>query len=400
MDFNKLRTGKEKMSKFLVDGIAHEIANPLTDYETLQIYSSPRSYTVNFQSGDGAAGRLVHEVVNQTAPILIVDQWIFENYLTKTPDLAAVPRFAVRATEEVKSLETVLRIIDFFLDHDVSKKSMVYAVGGGIIQDLAAFATYMYKRGVPWTYLPTTLLAQADSSVGGKTALNYEKTKNLLALFSAPRRVITDTGFLLSLTNKEWFSGGGEILRLCITGGELTLREFEFGLEAFVRRDLKITERLIQVALSVKKSVVEFDEFEINTRRSMNYGHTFGHALEALTDYKIPHGTAVALGILVENEISYIRGLLPKSQRDRILSTTLRIVPHDSWAAFNCVEMDGILNLLRRDKKSEGAVLKLATLTYLGSIDFIDLHLDRTGEKEVLEAYLSVVTATSHLCDV
>lgn len=308
-----------------------------------------------------------------------------------------MPRFLVPATEENKAIQTVLEIVDFLEKNGASKTSMLYVVGGGIIQDLGAFSAYMFKRGIPWTFVPTTLLAQGDSSVGGKTALNHRQTKNLLALFSAPRRIITDTGFLTTLSDADWLSGGGEILRLCITGGEQSLKELERGVASFVRRDLDVTTHLIRVSLTVKKAVVEFDEFELDTRRSMNYGHSFGHALEALTDYRIVHGIGVALGILVENEISYLRGILPKEQRDRILLLTNQIVSDHVWNIFQHASMDGVLDLLKRDKKAEGPVLKLATLAHIGRIDFVDLRLDTTGEAEVRQAYASVIQAMTAL---
>jgi len=385
------------MPNFLIHGTRLELGDDIDTSAPLQIQSVPRPYTVTFHSGAGSGARLASEILKHPAPLLLVDQWVFERYLRHEPGLDRVARFVVHATEDKKSIETVLEIVDFLNQQSASKTSMLFAVGGGIIQDLAAFSAYMYKRGIPWTLVPTTLLAQGDSSVGGKTALNHGQTKNLLALFSAPRRIITDTGFLLSLTESDWLSGGGEILRLCITGGERSLQELERSIDGFLNRDMEATTRLIRGALAVKKAVVEFDEFELDTRRSMNYGHSFGHALEALTDFKIAHGIGVTLGILVENEISYLRGVLTPEQRDRIMVLANRIISEPAWAIFRQVRLDGILNLLKRDKKAEGPVLKLATLAQVGRIDFIDLPLAADGESEVSAAYNGVVLALSAL---
>jgi 3-dehydroquinate synthase len=385
------------MTSFLINGVELELGKQVTTDEDLQIRSVPRPYTVTFHSGSGAGKRLRDEILMTSSPLLLADQWIFDNYLAKEPGLEKVPRFLVPATEEKKAIQTVLEIVDFLEKNGASKTSMLYVVGGGIIQDLGAFSAYMFKRGIPWTFVPTTLLAQGDSSVGGKTALNHRQTKNLLALFSAPRKIITDTGFLTTLSDEDWLSGGGEVLRLCITGGEQSLKELERGVTSFVRRDLDVTIHLIRVSLTVKRAVVEFDEFELDTRRSMNYGHSFGHALEALTDYRIVHGIGVALGILVENEISYLRGILPKEQRDRILLLTNQIVSDYVWNIFRHASMDGVLDLLKRDKKAEGPVLKLATLSHIGRIDFVDLRLDDTGESEVRKAYASVIQAMTAL---
>lgn len=387
------------MASFLINGVKIALGEQVDTNEELRVRSVPRPYVVTFHSGPGAGRRLRDEIVKHPAPLLLVDKWIFENYLTQESGLEHVPRFEVPATEEKKNIQTVLEIIDFLEKNGASKASMLFAAGGGIIQDLAAFSAYMFKRGIPWTFVPTTLLAQGDSSVGGKTALNHRKTKNLLALFSAPRRIITDTGFLSTLSNEDWLSGGGEILRLCITGGEQSLNKLDRGVAAFVKHDLDVTTHLIRVSLTVKKAVVEFDEFEMDTRRSMNYGHSFGHALEALTNYRIAHGIGVALGILVENEVSYLRGSLPKDQRDRILTLTNQIVSDHVWNIFRHTSLDGIVDLLKRDKKAEGPVLKLATLTHIGQIDFVDLRLDASGEAEVRKAYGSVVEALATLRD-
>ena len=385
------------MCSFIINGSKLEMIEQIDTSTALQIRSVPRPYSVTFHSGAGAGERVTNELIKQPAPMLLVDQWVFENYLKGQPDINRIPTFLVSATEEEKSIESVLKIIDFLEENDASRASMLFAVGGGIIQDLGAFAAYLYKRGIPWTFVPTTLLAQGDSSVGGKTAINHRRTKNLLGLFSAPRRIIIDTGFLATLSDDHWLSGGGEILRLCITGGEHTLQQLEQGISHFVRRDLEITTQLIRVALTTKKSVVEFDEFEIDIRRSMNYGHSVGHALEALTDYQISHGIGVALGIMVENEISYRRGILPAAPRDRILQLANQIVSDHVWNMFRHANLDGILDLLKRDKKTEGPILKLATLAHIGHIDFLDLQLNASGEAEVRSAYANVLNAIGAL---
>lgn len=348
--------------------------------------SCPRPYEVTFRSGAGAGARLAQEIGAQRSPLLLVDKKIFELYLAAEGSIHDVPRFMVDACEEAKSIDTVLDIIGFMEQCGATKASMLYVIGGGILQDLGAFAGYMYKRGVPWTFVPTTLLAQSDSSVGGKTALNHKSTKNLLALFSAPRKIITDAEFLRTLPSTDWLSGAGEMFRLCITGGPDFLEVFADELPAFLAQDMGAVSRMTATALSAKKAVVEFDEFELDARRAMNYGHSFGHALEALTGYAIPHGVGVTLGILVENEISYRRGLLSKVERDRLVSLGVQIVPSQALVTFSSTDLHGVMELLGRDKKTEGRVLKLATIESIGQIRFIDLQLDAAGERELVAA--------------
>lgn len=355
------------------------------------VKSSPRPYQVIFFSGDGAGQRLSNEILSHTAPLLLVDKNIYNLYLKGKVGIEGIPTFLVDAIEEKKGIETVLKIIDFLEINKATKSSMLYVVGGGIMQDLGAFSGYIYKRGIPWVYVPTTLLGQGDSSVGGKTALNHKSTKNLLALFSAPRKIITDTGFLKTLPQEDWFSGIGEIFRLCITGGRDFLNVFSKEINAFLKGDIEATSRLIASSLSAKKAIVEFDEFELDLRRSMNYGHSFGHALEALTNYQISHGIGVAIGILVENEIAFKRGLLSEADRNELLNLGSKIIPPGAMAQFKNANLDGIIELLRRDKKAEGTILKLATLEAIGQMRFIDFSLDQSGESELRSAVKSVL---------
>jgi 3-dehydroquinate synthase len=166
-------------------------------------------------------------------------------------------------------------------------------------------------------------------------------------------------------------------------------------LDAFLSYDIDATSRLIATSLSAKKAIVEFDEFELDLRRSMNYGHSFGHALEALTNYKISHGVGVAIGILVENEISFYRKLLSKSERDYLLALGSKIIHSEALNIFKAVNLNGIIDLLRRDKKAEGAILKLATIESIGQMRFIDFSLDDSGEQELRNAVTSVIKAIS-----
>jgi|TARA_B110000908_G_scaffold172388_1_gene239503 3-dehydroquinate synthase len=373
------------MSQFRIqEEVLTALARPAADGFTVE--SSPRPYKVDFYKGDGAGDRLSVELLKEDSPLLVIDKNIYEHYLSESESIKDIPTLIIEASEETKSINTVLEIIEFMEEQEVTKASMLYIVGGGILQDLGAFACYMFKRGVAWTFVPTTLLAQCDSSVGGKTALNHKKTKNLLALFSAPRRIIIDAGFLATLAKNDWLSGAGEMFRLSITGGPDFLDVFEEEIDAFLNNDMSATIRMTASSLSAKKAVVEFDEFELDLRRSMNYGHSFGHALEALSVYKIPHGTAVTIGILVENEISYRRQLLPKDERNRLMQLGKKIIPVESVDIFRDTALDGVLDLLKRDKKTIGTVLKLATLERIGQIRFLDFSLDAEGEQELRSA--------------
>ena len=272
----------------------------------------------------------------------------------------------------------------------ISRSSQLIAIGGGIIQDVAAFAGCVYKRGVPWTYVPTTLLAQADSCIGAKSGLNFRGAKNLVGVFSAPRRIVIHSGFLASLPQDDLLSGLGEVFRLCVIGGSETLAYFEESLPAASLGDGAVLERLVRLALTVKRAVVEVDEFELDLRRSMNFGHSVGHALEAMTSHAIPHGTAVAVGVLVEGDISNQRGILPEAQRERLLRVGAPIISERVRRVLAEVSFENLLNVLFQDKKTEGSSLKLVVPEQIGSIRFIDFPLDDTTVP-LLEASLGRV---------
>lgn len=365
-----------------------DIAGILAGFE---VSSRPRPYQVLFPESERLFSWLEKEIHRHSHPVLLADQYVQDSLLSHL-DLAAVPTYRVEAIEDNKDITTVLKVCDFLQDNKVNRGSMLFVVGGGIIQDVGAFAGYMFKRGIPWTFVPTTLLSQGDSCVGGKTAVNHRHTKNLLGLFSAPRQVLIDPAFARSLSFNDRMSGGGEMFRLCVTGGLGGLTVFEKYLEPFIQGDEAATRGLIASALTIKQKIVEADEFELDLRRSMNYGHSVGHAIEALSDYRIPHGIGVAVGMLVENRIAVKRGLFDPGEEERLFRAGSKLIPKTIWDILASLPREGLLQLLASDKKAEGAVLKLATLEAIGRMVFIDLPLDEKGVTEVFAAIDNVLS--------
>ncbi|MCX7119782.1 MAG: 3-dehydroquinate synthase, partial [Legionellales bacterium] len=209
-------------------------------------------------------------------------------------------------------MEGVLALYDFLHQHQITKGETLVVVGGGITQDISAFVAATYKRGINWVYFPTTLLAMSDSCIGGKAGVNYRGSKNQLALFSAPQSVMINTEFLRTLAAKDIQSGLGEILKLCITGGKHLVDFFQQSVEFGTAKQFDRFKPLIMNALAVKRAVIEVDEFEQNIRKGLNYGHTIGHVIEAMTDYAIPHGIAVVIGMMIVNQLSFEQGLLAR----------------------------------------------------------------------------------------
>lgn len=264
------------MQNFIIEDLIFYIEDKIED--TFIVESTPENYRVSFTS---------MPILNEN-DFLLIDKNISEIY-----DIKTNKTIIIDPDEEIKTVFTSLEICDFLLEHNFSKSDTLHVVGGGVIQDLGAFSSKIFKRGIQWVYYPTTLLSQCDSCIGGKTALNHKNSKNQIALFSAPSNVIIDFNFLKTLPEKEIKSGYGEIIKLFITGGNFYLENFDnFTLEEKIKHSLMI-----------KKAVIEFDEFEQNIRKVLNYGHTFGHAIESVTKYKILHGESVLIGIYIINKL-------------------------------------------------------------------------------------------------
>ena len=355
----------------------------------IQVSSCPRNYTVFLIHNEYDFDWLYRELEKENHPLLLIDEKIKTQIITGL-DYSKFATYAFAAIEQNKNIDTVLKVCDFLLENNANRGSVLYVIGGGIVQDIGAFSAYMYKRGIPWKFVPTTLLAQSDSCVGGKTAVNYKATKNVLGLFSAPRQVFIDTAFINTISDNDFYSGCGEIFRLCLTGGESSIEFLEKHIDTLIQRNMQAINECISCSLEIKKLIVTEDEFELDLRRSMNYGHSIGHAIEALSNFLIPHGIAVSIGILVENAISTKLGLLSEKEFKRLYVLGKKIIPDIIWQYFIDLKCDTILPILANDKKVEGKNLKLAVLTKIGHLEFIDVPLDSTGLRYINDAFFKV----------
>ena len=354
------------------------------DIAGFNVQSVPRPYFVDFVTSDNFKW-IERAIEGESHALVLVDRTVREtllNHINIPDDIC----FTVEAVEQNKNIEKVLEVCDWLLTKRANRGSMLFVIGGGIVQDIGAFAGAMFKRGIPWTYIPTTLLSQADSCLGGKTAVNHGTSKNVLGLFSAPRKVVIDSEFIKTLSESDRLSGAGEIFRLLVTAGSVGVQYMNQYIDGFLYNSRSATRNLTVGSLCVKQSIVEHDEFELDIRRSMNYGHSIGHALEALTEYQVPHGVGVAIGILVENQIAVNRLMLPKNQADTIFKLGKKIIPGVHWATFSKIDASKLLPYLTNDKKAVGNNLKLATLQSLGDMRFVDLPLNDTGTQEIVDA--------------
>lgn len=311
---------------------------------------------------------------------LVVDDYVYKKYFKHNVVIDSPRVYLVKACEKIKNIYTALDICKFFAENNINKASNVFVIGGGVLQDLGGTATYLYKRGVPWTYLPTTLLGIADSCIGGKTAVNFESYKNLLGLFSAPKEVILCADFLDTLTSDHLSCGYGEIYKLAITGGERSFQILEANLEQAITGDLRAIKTLIISSLLVKKAVIEEDEYEINIRKSMNYGHTVGHALEGLSDFKIPHGIGVCIGVLVENKLALKLGLMSEELFTKFLKPVKFILQQSFIDILSDISFEDISDHLRKDKKTLGNNFNFTYIRSIGEMHFSFNDIDESKD--------------------
>ena len=274
-------------------------------------------------------------------------------------------------SEERKTLATVQELYDALLERQVRRSTALTCIGGGILQDIAGFAASTLFRGLAWTFVPTTLLAQADSCIGSKTSLNYKGFKNLLGTFYPPREVYIFPPFLGTLAEADYYSGLGEVIKLYIMGGESRAMELAGRLPALRQRDPSTLLEAVQAALAVKLSYISGDEFDQGRRNLLNYGHDFGHALEAASNFAIPHGQAVVAGMLLANAVARRRGRL-SPELERTLANSLLLPGLVVRPRPADLDPGPVIAAMRKDKKRRGAGLALIILTADCQLDRID----------------------------
>lgn len=343
--------------------------------QQLIIASIPYNYEVSFVNEGGIKLELEKILaLNKSKHFLYIDEKVATLY---GPTLFAKHEtMLLNAKEDNKVLSVATLLLDKLQEKNFTKNELFVSAGGGITQDISAFARAVYKRGINWIYIPTTLLAMSDSCIGSKSCLNYGSVKNQLGLFSAPRKVYICSELLKSLNIRDVLSGYGEIIKLAIVGGKESINKF-IELTAEQGNDkLKNIDQLIKLSLLIKKSVIEIDEFEDDIRRALNYGHTIGHAIEPLVNYNIPHGVAVSIGIIIENLLAARYGSLSQTDADYLNSIIINFIDKESIGYLKNVSVEVMIRNMKRDKKAVTDDIYLAVPFQIGHFDILKLKSD------------------------
>lgn len=287
------------------------------------------------------------------------------------------------AGEASKNIQTILSIIHRMIEVGADRTSALIALGGGVVGDISGFVASIYMRGIPYIQVPTTLLAQVDSSIGGKTAIDLPHGKNILGTFHQPKGVFIDLAFLKTLPPREFGNGLAEIVKCGIIDDPELLSLLEKEAEAVRNQDVILLEKIIARTCRIKKGIVEIDEMEKGLRRILNFGHTIGHAIEAESGYSISHGEAVSVGMVAAANISDRLKYLPSEDRERILSLIRAIgltdrIPHT-------LSTDGVSSRIKRDKKKEGDAVRFVLLKKIG-MPFVNGGVPEALVRETIEA--------------
>ena len=280
--------------------------------------------------------------------VVIMDKTIKELYPKIT---ASIPEknllIDIEAHETQKSYEGLIPIINKLIGEGFRKNYRLISIGGGITQDITAFIASIMYRGVDWIFFPTTLLAQGDSCIGSKTSINFGEYKNQLGGFYPPSRIYIDLNFLDTLSSADLNSGLGEMGHYFVVSGEKDFKQYKLDYASALSNKI-VLGNMIEKSLEIKKNIIEIDEFDQNERQIFNYGHSFGHAIESLTDYAVPHGIAVSFGMDMANFVSVKLNLLDPRVRIEIRELLQKI-----WMGYDIkqIDIEKFLDALGKDRK-------------------------------------------------
>ena len=321
----------------------------------IEIESKIRDYRLIFAEDDAYFERLAAcapRVVIADANVYRLYKPLFDRWFADEE----IVRFD--AVEANKNIGGVLALCDRVMALSAKKNLTIVSFGGGIVQDVTGFLASVLYRGVGWVFVPTTLLAQSDSCMGSKTSLNHRHFKNLLGTFYPPSEVWIDSRFVGTLSETDFYSGIGEIVKLHLMGGRATAEGIADEIARIGAGDRSRLPELVHRALEIKYSYIKDDEFDTGRRNLLNYGHCFGHALESAADYAVPHGIAVVAGILFAELVAVRRGLRSaervRRNAERLLLPCLRCPVKAEY-----FDRGRILAAMKMDKKRVGDGLPL-----------------------------------------
>ena len=290
------------------------------------------------------------------------------------------------SAEKNKTLHQASKIYNSLLTHGFGKDTLIIAIGGGIVGDVSGFAASTYMRGVQLIHVPTTLISALDSTIGGKTGVNFSKRKNIIGSFYPPGFVLTDISFLATLNKTDIRSGMGEIIKYAILSVPAFFEYVNRNFDSLLRLDSNSLEKTIINCIKIKKSVVEKDELENSLRKILNLGHTFGHAIESSLDFKVSHGEAVTAGIICSLILAKNTGIISGENFEYLLPLPLKLV---NRSLLNSADTNDILRFMEADKKKRDSKNRFILPIGIGNI-LIDYVAEDIQIKKAISEFKSI----------
>lgn len=321
------------------------------------------------------AGEAVKKVISPCKAAIVTDSTVVHLYeetvrQSLTEAGFSVCTFVFPAGEASKNIHTLSHLLEFLAKEEMTRTDLIVALGGGVTGDLAGFGAAVYLRGIPFVQIPTTFLAAIDSSVGGKTAVDLEAGKNLAGAFYQPKLVLCDTDVLQTLPEVVFADGIAEALKYGVLGDTVLFEKIAGG---DFRQDL---EEIIETCVSMKRDVVEEDEFDTGKRQLLNLGHTFGHAIEQKSHFQMTHGHAVAIGMHLIAKVAEAKGIAEKGTAAAI-ATALEQNQLPKETTFSPAEVaEGTL----RDKKRRGGTISFVFPKKIGACEIVKIPVEEVEE--------------------
>lgn len=314
----------------------------------MNIISKIKNYSVSIEQDFG----FTEELLREKNAHFVIDKNVYELYKDIFSGISDDRLTVIEAIEQNKVIDTALEICLRMTEISAKRNAVLISFGGGVIQDITGFAANILYRGVKWIFVPTTLLAACDSCIGGKTSLNFRSYKNLLGTFYPPDEIRICPLFFRTLTDRDYKSGLGEVIKFNIMAGQSGLDRITSSIEGLLKRESELVSDFMKTSLEFKKRFVEEDEFDRGERIKLNFAHTFGHAVEVVSEYEIPHGTAVAIGMIMADRVSFERGILSEKIMSDAQKVLLKVIDID-LQLLN-VPVENIISAMSKDKKQIG----------------------------------------------
>ena len=342
----------------------------------------------NVYLGEGTFSQLPHLIKKQNLNgniLFVLDSNVKKYYAELiTSVIDSLPQkvraIIINSSEKNKSYQTLQKIHSFLISNNYGRDSVIVAMGGGIVGDIAGFTASTYMRGIKYIQIPTTLLSSVDSSVGGKTGINFENTKNIIGSFYQPEFVIIDTKFFNTLPVEERLCGLGEIIKYCFLIDKRFFNYVKNNVENILNNNPPALKKVIIESIKFKGGVVEADEKESGVRKVLNFGHTFAHAFEVEQKHKLKHGQAVIVGSVCAAILSFKIGVITLKDLDKYLNFLL---PFNNKIKLKNVNNAKLIEIMLLDKKSRNNTIKFVLIKNIGEI-LTDVSVSKSIINETL----------------